>query len=303
MSTYTWKITDPSLMRSMKNAKNEVKWKSPVFSIGGFRWYLKVYPNGDRVVDNGYVSLYLHLAFLPPKAKSLSIGQESRLIETDTMYSVGGATYDKDHMSWGSPKTLKTENIQNLTTLTFSVKIDICGVIDHEDDDVTNQYINIIDEESKEMTQTRLDSLTTYVEKLVNDFQSLKQQLTDVEERIDGMALDHRQQITTYPRASNSANTNNGRKRKLEQENDNSNEPPRKKLRLDSNVKDKSKMSAKEVADWMGALGPAYKQYMDRCIEHAIDGCLMNELDEQSLTEIVTNKIHIKKIIIGWNKL
>eukprot|EP01083_Nonionella_stella_P167052 560457_1 len=228
MSTYTWKITDPSLVRSMKNAKNGAKWKSPVFSIGGFRWYLKVYPNGNESASNGYVSLYLHLAFLPPKAKSLSIGQESRLIETDTMYSVGGATYDKDHMSWGSPKTLKTENIQNLTTLTFSVKVDVYGVIDHEDNDVTNQYINTNDEESKQMTKTRLDSLTTYVEKL-------EQRL---EQRIDGMTSGDRQQI--YPRAGNSANTNNGRKRKLEQENDNSNEPPKKKHKLASNVKDKS---------------------------------------------------------------
>eukprot|EP01083_Nonionella_stella_P167054 560460_1 len=293
MSTYTWKITDPSLVRSMKNAKNGAKWKSPVFSIGGFRWYLAVWPNGSRAVDNGYVRLFLYLAFLPPKVKSITVRRELRLIETDTRYN-GDRTYEKGHMNGGKTKILKTENIQNLITLTFSVKIDVYGVIDHEDNDVTNQYINTNDEESKQMTETRLDSLTTYVEKLVNNFQSLEQ-------RIDGMTSGDRQQI--YPRAGNSANTNNGRKRKLEQENDNSNEPPKKKLKLDSNVKDKSKMSAKEVADWMGALGPAYQQYMDRCIDDAIDGCLMNELDEQSLTEIVTNKIHIKKIIIGWNKL
>eukprot|EP01083_Nonionella_stella_P268578 908015_1 len=292
MSTYTWKITDPSLVRSMKDAKNGSKWKSPVFSIGGFRWVFSVYPNGHHNDANGYMSVVLYLAFLPPKVKSLQIEQKLRLIETDTIKS-STDTYEKGDMGWGLT-ILQTEKLQNLTTFTFSAEIEVYGVFDHEDNDVTNQYINTNDEESKQMTETRLDSLTTYVEKLVNNFQSLEQ-------RIDGMAFGDRQQI--YPRASNSANTNNGRKRKVEQENDNSNEPPKKKHKLDSNVKDKSKMSAKEVADWMGALGPAYQQYMDRCIDDAIDGCLMNELDEQSLTEIVTNKIHIKKIIIGWNKL
>eukprot|EP01083_Nonionella_stella_P239259 837568_1 len=157
MSTYTRKITDQSMVRSMKNAKHEASWKSPVFSIGGFRWYLKVYPNGNESASNGYVSLYLYLAFVPPKVKSLRIGRELRLIETDTRYN-GDHTYEKGHMSRGYPKTLKTENIQNLTTLTFSVKIEVYGVIDHEDDDVSNQYINTNNEESKQMTETRVDS-------------------------------------------------------------------------------------------------------------------------------------------------
>eukprot|EP01083_Nonionella_stella_P170604 580948_1 len=63
-----------------------------------------------------------------------------------------------------------------------------------------------------------------------------------------------------------------------------------------------AKSTAKEVADWVVTLGPAYKQYMDRFIADAIDGCLMHELDEESLGEIVTNKIHIKKIMRQWAK-
>eukprot|EP01083_Nonionella_stella_P123770 373142_1 len=87
MSTYTWKITDPSLVQSMKNAKIGAEWKSPRFSIGGFSWYLELCPNGYSNDDKGHVQLFLGLAFLPPKVKSLRIGKEFRLIETDTIYN------------------------------------------------------------------------------------------------------------------------------------------------------------------------------------------------------------------------
>eukprot|EP01083_Nonionella_stella_P151753 485434_1 len=149
MSTYTWKITDPSLIRSMKNAKNGAKWKSPIFSIGGLRWRLCVHPNGYSNDDNGHVQLFLYLTFLPPKVKSIQVERELQLIETDTIKSAYNR-YDKDNMNWGWPfKTLRIKRIESLTTLTFSAKIEIYGVIDHEDNDISNQYTNTNDEESK----------------------------------------------------------------------------------------------------------------------------------------------------------
>eukprot|EP01083_Nonionella_stella_P032353 88548_1 len=149
MSTYTWKITDPSLVRSMKHAKNGSQWRSPIFAIGGFRWYLKVYPNGNQKDNNGYVELYLFLAFLPPKVKSLQIEQKLRLIETDTINSTTKTCKEGD-MNCGWPfKTLETKKLEYLTTFTFSAEIKVYGVFDHEDNDVTNEYINTNNEESK----------------------------------------------------------------------------------------------------------------------------------------------------------
>eukprot|EP01083_Nonionella_stella_P032352 88547_1 len=110
MSTYTWKITDPSLVRSMKNAKFKSYWKSPVFSFGGFKWYLNVYPNGNKRNSNGYVELFLQLAFLPPKVKALQIQQKLRLVETDTIKS-STDTYEKGDMGWGLT-ILQTEKLQ-----------------------------------------------------------------------------------------------------------------------------------------------------------------------------------------------
>eukprot|EP01083_Nonionella_stella_P128899 390701_1 len=131
MSTYTWKITDPSLVRQMKNAKNLSSWKSPPFSAGGFRWYLVVYPNGCVEKWQGYVDLCLKIACLPPKVKSIQVGSELCLIDTDTIHNFN-KTFDKDKMNWGwYAKQLQTNTIQNLTTLTFSAKVDLYGAFDH----------------------------------------------------------------------------------------------------------------------------------------------------------------------------
>eukprot|EP01083_Nonionella_stella_P128901 390703_1 len=114
MSTYTWKVTDPSLVQQMKNAKNKAKWKSPTFSAGGFRVYLNVYPSGSIKSLVGYVNVYLNLACLPPKVKSIQIGYELRLIEADTV-DTANTTFDKDNMNWGwKAKQLQTKKIQNL---------------------------------------------------------------------------------------------------------------------------------------------------------------------------------------------
>eukprot|EP01083_Nonionella_stella_P151616 484673_1 len=200
MSTYTWKITDPSVVRSMKNAKNGAKWTSPMFSIDGFRWRLEVYPNGHRNRSKknnsiGSAKLFLGLTFLPPKVKSVQIGKELRLIETDTK-RISDSTYSKDDMCWGwKTKTLETEKLLNLTTLTFSVTIEVCGVIDNEDNDISNQYINTNNEESKhsalqsgnqsdqKLFEARLDSLINSLDKLVSNVQSLEQRVTDLEQR------------------------------------------------------------------------------------------------------------------------
>eukprot|EP01083_Nonionella_stella_P288471 981610_1 len=195
MSTYTWKITDPSLVRQIKNAKNNAKWSSPTFAGGGFRWYLDFRPNGHTNKYMGYAIIFLCLASLPPKVKSIQIRKEFRLIETDAGHSAN-STYAKGTMSLGWQATqLQTKEIQNLTAFTFSVKIDICGVYDHEDNDITNQYINTNNEESKhsplqcakqcdqKLLEVRLDSLTSSVDKLANSVQSLEQRLVDLEQR------------------------------------------------------------------------------------------------------------------------
>eukprot|EP01083_Nonionella_stella_P053964 142600_1 len=150
MSTYTWEITDPSLVQRMKNAKNMAQWTSPIFSRGGFRWYLDFRPNGHTNKFMGCAMIFVQLASLPPKVKSIQARKELCLVETNTV-AASSNTFEKDNMAWGwTTAQLKTKEIQNLTTLTLSAKIDLCGVYDHENNDITNQYINTNNEESKQ---------------------------------------------------------------------------------------------------------------------------------------------------------
>eukprot|EP01083_Nonionella_stella_P176760 619336_1 len=186
MTTYTWKITDPSLVQQMKNAKNESKWSSPTFAAGGFKWYLDVYPNGLDKSVKGYVDLFLYLAFVPPKVKSIPARYELRLIETDTFYK-NRKSFDKSEMNSGWTRKLLHNQIQNLSTLTFSAKVDVLGVIDHEDNVITSWSVNTGREESKQsehkLMVARLDSLANSVNQLVNNIRSLQQRVTDVERR------------------------------------------------------------------------------------------------------------------------
>eukprot|EP01083_Nonionella_stella_P176759 619334_1 len=197
MTTYTWKITDPSLVQQMKNAKNESKWTSPTFSAGGFKWYLDVYPNGIDKSWKGYVDHFLFLAFLPPKVKSIRVRYELRLMETDSVdkHSGHSKSFDKSNMNWGWSRKLLHNQIQNLRTLTFSAKVDVLGVIDHEDNDITSLYVCMDSEESKhsalehakqselKLMVAQLDSLANSVNQLVNNIRSLQQRVTDVERR------------------------------------------------------------------------------------------------------------------------
>eukprot|EP01083_Nonionella_stella_P145379 455362_1 len=108
MSTYTWKLTDPSLVRHIKNAKNKSEWSSPTFSGGGFRWYLDFRPNRHTNKSMGYAVIFLCLASLPPKVKSVQVRKELHLIETNSVANKSNA-FEKGHMSWGwNPTQLQT---------------------------------------------------------------------------------------------------------------------------------------------------------------------------------------------------
>eukprot|EP01083_Nonionella_stella_P000638 1793_1 len=183
MTTYTWEIRDPSLVQQMKNAKNKSKWSSPAFTAGGFQWYLDVYPNGLDKSVKGYVDHFLYLAFLPPKVKSIRARYELRLVETDTVFQKS-KSFDKCEMNSGWPRKLLHNQIQNLSTLTFSAKVDVHGVIDHEDNVITSWSVNTGREESKQsalehakqsehkLMVARLDSLANSVDQLVNNIRS-----------------------------------------------------------------------------------------------------------------------------------
>eukprot|EP01084_Bolivina_argentea_P175940 304558_1 len=56
MDTYIWEIVDHSLLKKMKSANNKQMFRSAIFSLGGFRWYFKCYPNGNTSKLKGDVN-------------------------------------------------------------------------------------------------------------------------------------------------------------------------------------------------------------------------------------------------------
>eukprot|EP01083_Nonionella_stella_P015354 42955_1 len=66
---------------------------------------------------------------------------------------------------------------------------------------------------------------------------------------------------------------------------------------------DKTKWSADDCAKWVGSLGNAYKQYMESFVHNGIDGDLLNELDHDTLKEVIPLKLHRTKILMAWHKV
>eukprot|EP01084_Bolivina_argentea_P079366 143982_1 len=100
-----------------------------------------------------------------------------------------------------------------------------------------------------------------------------------------------------------------GRKRKLDDSSNSSQPPPKKRkiepkpIKVEPNDRVKSRMSVEQVADWICSLGQAYAQYKKTWIEDGIDGLLMDSLNEDLLCDMVTKKIHAKKIALEWANL
>ena len=65
----------------------------------------------------------------------------------------------------------------------------------------------------------------------------------------------------------------------------------------------KTVWTAKQCADWLGDLGPVYKQYRQAFVDNGIDGEFMGELDDELLSEIVPWYPHRTEILSAWNKL
>eukprot|EP01083_Nonionella_stella_P021418 59410_1 len=82
--------------------------------------------------------------------------------------------------------------------------------------------------------------------------------------------------------------------------NDEQRERPKKKRKLN---KSKNDWNTEEVAEWLKSLGQSYHQYVQEFVDARVDGDLLSVLDEQSLSDTVTTKLHRKKIIFAWRKL
>ena len=188
--SYSWIITDPSLLNQIKTAKPRDGWKSPVFPLYGFQWYLKVYPNGSTSKEKGWVQIYFKLAnsVLPPKVKQLFTIFEITEQETNTQ-SVFHYTYRNSHLSWGGTHNLKTAEIENHNRLIFTANIQSLTAFDDNGDDVTEKYhktkINAISQSHEQQLTEKLNSLTSKMDELVKIVKGMQKRMDDIELKIE----------------------------------------------------------------------------------------------------------------------
>eukprot|EP01084_Bolivina_argentea_P036048 66723_1 len=146
MTSYTWKVTDATLLNKIKSAANKDLFSSPSFTICNLRWYLELYPNGTDESSKGCCNLFLYLIMLPKKVSKIIFRRRLKHQETDTLSNIQTSFKEGDTSTGWSDSKLKTNKIQKYNTLTFSVDIQILGIFDQDENDITNQYLSKNDE-------------------------------------------------------------------------------------------------------------------------------------------------------------
>eukprot|EP01083_Nonionella_stella_P086051 238805_1 len=192
--SYTWNITDPTLITQIKTAKPLQTFKSPVFSMFNFRWFLSLYPNGHSQNLIGKTDIFLHLTVLPEKVKSMRINRKYTLAELDVSFDrMLTITHEHLHAASWSAGTVKTSQIQKCNQFTFKVDLDLFAVFDNDGNDITNRYLRnkeIITDphaSSQDMSLKTavLDSIVMQMEQMSSKINAMQQQMNNMELRLN----------------------------------------------------------------------------------------------------------------------
>eukprot|EP01084_Bolivina_argentea_P295666 509090_1 len=195
MQSHIWTISDAITLKEIKTAKNKQSFKSITFSLFKFRWYLKLYPNGDDLKRAGRSKLYLFLAALNPSIKSVHVNYKYTFIEGNKSHESNKILTAKTMYcnSWSKDTVLLTD-IQKYNKLTWKVELEVNGVFDQNDNDITDQYVQNeeLKQESKvniENTQqklkdVKLESVITMIESLSSQMKTMQKRMDDIELKI-----------------------------------------------------------------------------------------------------------------------
>eukprot|EP01084_Bolivina_argentea_P002166 3985_1 len=82
--TYTWRITDPQMVKSMLNAECKQVFNSEIFEIANLKWQLLLYPNGHDVKWKGLFCVHLKPIDIPQMISKIVFFRQFRILETGT---------------------------------------------------------------------------------------------------------------------------------------------------------------------------------------------------------------------------
>eukprot|EP01083_Nonionella_stella_P216357 777828_1 len=181
--SYTWNIADPTLITQIKAAKQGQRFKSPLFSMFNFRWFLELYPNGSSADLVGKTDIFLTLVTLSPKVKSITINRKYTLVELDASCNAYTETLTHDDMysaSWVEG-TLKTQDLQKCTQFTFKVDVELHAVFDKDDNDITSRYL----QQDSPLKTAVLDSIVMQIEQMNTKISAIQHKIINIESRLN----------------------------------------------------------------------------------------------------------------------
>ena len=142
LGTYQWVINDVNLIKQLKEAQHSEFFRSPLFSMHGFKFFMQITPNGANPSDEGNFGCFLYVASLPPNISKITLIYELLLLETDTLdcYATQ-ATPNRTTCGWF--RNLKFRDILNMNKFTFDLKLGIIDIYDENGNITTlNQEIS-----------------------------------------------------------------------------------------------------------------------------------------------------------------
>ena len=137
MSIWEWDIVDQKLINKFVLARNLEKFDGDIFEYGGFKWYLKIYPNGYNNRNMGYFQVFLSMATMPPSINIVLANVRLSCLQTMTSYTFF-ARYTSKHRTWGWKHNLPQQELHSLflmdkcQRLTFQSQITILKVINYD---------------------------------------------------------------------------------------------------------------------------------------------------------------------------
>ncbi len=141
LETHSW-IINWRVLNDMKCALIGERFESPKFIMHGMVFKLACYPNGKDVKDKQYVNIYLETDNIFGNASIVCVECTINIIETNTRTDHVIAFHNSYlNDSWGIQKMGMNE-LMKLQHLTIVLTMELVGVYDCMQNDITNLFIN-----------------------------------------------------------------------------------------------------------------------------------------------------------------
>eukprot|EP01084_Bolivina_argentea_P157135 273835_1 len=100
-----------NILNSIKTAPNGISFKSNLFSIGPFKFYMDIFPNGYDKDSKGNIDWFLNLASISPTINQIAFKYEIQIAENNHRYiNTGLLNHDELSVGWNDVLLI---NIQN----------------------------------------------------------------------------------------------------------------------------------------------------------------------------------------------